>query len=453
MDRIKPNENLKEDTINKMKSILSRKDKKRLRIIPVTAFTLVIILVFSFFGKNIFNDKGNQISIAHGKDLMEDIKGERIDLIDKFPEGFLDKTRDLSMEMFKKISKEENGLYSPTPLYLALGLVSNGAEGETKGEILNILKDDKTSEEDLNVFYKSLMEDLSGKTKDLEVDIVNSIWYDEEFQADKSYLEKNKTFYDANAYRLDFRSSRAPETMNKWVREVTRDKIDKMVEEIGKDVVMYLFSSIYFNGKWENPFKGSRTYEGEFYMDKDKKIKADFMHKDEDILNIYNNDEEGILLPYKGGKYGFLALMPKEGVGINDYISKLTKDSLESKIKDMEESFVYLSLPIFEIEFGKSLVEDIKELGIEKAFDGNRAELYGMGSSSGNLYISDVAQKTYLKVDEEGTEAASVVKVEVSEESAPIGENIDFNRPFVYAIMDLENSLPIFIGVLNNPSN
>lgn len=123
---------------------------------------------------------------------------------------------------------------------------------------------------------------------------------------------------------------------------------------------------------------------------------------------------------------------------------------METKISLMEEKYLYLSLPKFEVEYGRELVDDLKSLGMRKAFDKDKAELYGMGRAKGNLYVSDVAQKTYLKVDEEGTEAASIVKVEVNV-AVSMGEEIDFNRPFIYAIMDLENNLPIFMGVMNNP--
>src|SRR5699024_3504984 len=114
-------------------------------------------------------------------------------------------------------------------------------------------------------------------------------------------------------------------------------KIDKMVEEIREDVVMYLFSSIYFNSKWENPFSGGKTREKEFYLDDETIVNTDFMHTDEEMLNIDNNDEQGILLPYKNKKYGFLALMPKEKTNIKDYIEGLTGDSFNHKIKNMSK--------------------------------------------------------------------------------------------------------------------
>jgi len=424
--------------------------RKRWEFILGILAVLIIVLTIGI-SRGYFNNMKNKTNISVGEDLVDNIKGSDIKSVEEFPDNFLNKTSEFSIEMFKRISKEENAVYSPTPLYLALGLVSNGAEGETKDEILNLLKDNEISQEELNLYYKSLISDISMDSEDMEVDIANSIWYDEGFQVNEKYLEKNKSYYDADAYKLDFTSPKAPDTINQWIREVSREKIDKMVEEMNSNAIMYLFSSIYFNGKWMEAFEKESTYEQEFYLGNGKSVEADFMHNGIDMLCLENENEQGILLPYGGDRYGFIGLLPKEEVDIKNYISNLTGDSLKDKINNMNEEHVYLSLPKFEIEYGGSLVKELKELGVKKIFDESQAELYGMGESANNLYISDIVQKTYMRVDEEGTEAASIVKVEIKESSAMIGKEIEFNRPFVYVILDLENNLPIFIGVLNNP--
>ncbi len=455
MDKINLDEELKGKTIKLMKNAMELKNKPRKRmffrrnfLIPAMSFALVLILIF---GIPSFNDPF--VINVQAQDLMEGIKGEKVDITTDFSKAFLDSTSEFSMEMFKQLANKENAVYSPVPLYLALGLVVNGAEGDTKNEILNVLAKYGITVDELNLYYKSLIQELTQKKKDTKLTIKNSIWYHDNFEVKQDFLKTNKTYFDAYAYKRDFRASGTPEVINNWVKQVTEGKIDKMVEEIDPNVVMMLFSSIYFDAKWENPFSKANTSQGEFHVSEKKKVNADFMYKKAYIEAFHNDNEkeQGVMLPYSDGRFAFMAILPDEATDVREYIKTLDKESIAQKMNSLKTMDVALRLPKFEIEFGKSIIDELKALGIVEAFDKNKANLSGMGSASGNLYISEVSQKTYIRIDEEGTQAASVVKIEASDES--LGFYANFNRPFVYMIIDTKTNLPIFMGVLDNPNN
>lgn len=456
MDKINLDEELKGQTIKLMQNAMEQRKKPSKRfffrksfLIPAVSFGLIVALIFG-----IPSVKAPFIINVQAQDLMEGIQGDRVDTTTDFSKGFLDSTSEFSVEMFKQLANEENAVYSPVPLYLALGLVVNGAEGETKNEIINVLAKYGVTADELNFYYKSLIQELTQNNKDTKLTISNSIWYDHVFNVNKHFLRTNKTYFDSYAYKQDFRAPDTPEIINNWVKQVTQGKIDKMVEEIGPNVVMMLFSSIYFDAKWEKPFSKASTSQGEFNVSDNLKVDADFMYK-RDYTEAFENDKEQVvMLPYNDGRFAFMAILPNENINLREYIKTLNKESIAQRMNSLQTADVTLGLPKFEIEFGKSIKDELKALGIAEAFDKNKANFTGMGSASGNLYLSEVAQKTYIRVDEEGTQAASVVKVEVSDESSgSLGLFMNFNRPFVYMIVDTTTNLPIFMGVLDNPNN
>ncbi len=430
-----------------MTDILAR--KRRLKIFVSVLIVAVVLVGGSVTFYNRY--KNNPLSgIAHAEDLMEGIKGEQVDLLDSLTKEFTDSTSQFSIDMFKQLANEENAVYSPTPLYLALGLILNGAEGETKAQIEDALTKHGLDPEELNMYYKTLIEDLSQKDDGVELNICNSIWYSDKYEPNKEFLGKNKTYYGADAYMLDFNAPDAPKAMNNWISISTKGRIDKMVDNINPLDRMFLFSTIYFEGKWANPFKEKDTFSDTFYVDDSTNVTVDFMKMKKEIKNVKTDTEQAILLPYKGDRYAFVAILPDENTDVRDYISSMSKDSITDIVGAMNEREVTINLPKFEIEFGKNLNDELKALGMTDMF-GDLADFSGMSENGDDdLYVEEVAQKTFIKVDEKSTIAASAVKINMALKSS-MPEYIVFNRPFVYAIFDTKTGLPIFLGILDNP--
>lgn len=201
--------------------------KRRIKIFVSALLAVVLLMGGSVFYYN--KHKNNPIAgIAHAKDLMKGIRGDKVDTLDSFSKEFIDSTNEFSVEMFKQLVKEKNPVYSPTPLYLALGLILNGAGGQTKTQIEAALTKHGLEPADLNMYYKALIDDLTENSKGVELDICNSMWYDNNrFEPNIKFFNINKAYYDANAYMLDFNEPDAPKAVNNWINIVTKGKIDK----------------------------------------------------------------------------------------------------------------------------------------------------------------------------------------------------------------------------------
>ena len=385
------------------------------------------------------------------ENLLDNIQAQEVEEVKELPNEFLQAQANFSLDLFKELAEEENAVFSPVPVYYSLALIVNGADEAAQSEILKSLALDDLSIEEVNSYYHELIQRLESDTKDVELNLSNSIWYDQDFKANEEFLETNKSYYEADSYRIDFSAASAPLAMNDWVSELTNGKIEEMVEEMNPEAVMYLFSTIYFDANWEMPFKGSDTYESEFLVEGEE-LQVEKMTGRFELETVETADEEGIVLPYKDDRYSFIALLPDESTDIRGYLSTFDEAKLLALISEIKEEEVDLLIPKFEVNYENVLNTPLQDLGIEGIFDSMANPLSLMGTADGNLYVSEIFQKTYLSLDEKGTEAASAVGTEISETSLPIETRIiDFNRPFLYSIVEKETGLPVFIGIMDQP--
>lgn len=451
LDNIHLNDKLKNKTIDMIKQTLNKEQtsrnvfsRKKSFIFAFTSFVLIIFIV----GITVINGPFN--NSVKAKDLMQGISSENITLKDNLSKEFLDSTAEFSISMFKELSKGKNAVYSPTSLYLALGTVLNGADGDTKDELLKALSKYGLSSDELNIYYKTLVSRLPSKKNKTTLSISNSIWFDNGFDVNKDFLNINKNFYNTDAYELNLQAENAKNHINAWGKKVTNNKIGNIIERIDKDDVMIILSSIYFNANWQKPFPKNNTHKSNFTTSDHVSITTDFMSQEDNIKSLSNSSEQIISLPYANGNLSFIAMMPNEQTNIRDYISSLNKDSFANKISSLTSQELYVSLPKFEIQFGKSIKNELSALGIKELFDPTQANLNKISTNKDSLFVSEIAQNTYLRVDENGTEASSITKVDISKQA--LTTFINFNRPFVYAVIDNDTKLPLFIGVMDTPN-
>ncbi len=426
---------------------------KKLIVIAITivvAILLVFILRYMFpVVQEIENSDDPKLDGVFAENLMEDFEEENSQLAGDLPESFIEGKLEFSLDLFERLLEDENPVYSPIPVYLALGLLANGADKEAREEIFLAINEDDTKGEELNRYYRDLIGEISEVEGDTSFNISNSIWYDRDFKAKDDFLQKNKNYYGAGAYKIDFENKEAPKLINQWVRDATNSKINKMLDQIDEKTVMYLFSTIYFDAKWETPFPKDKSFRGDFFLENDS-LEVEKMSNTFEVKSIINEEESLIVLPYKDSRYSFMALMPREGIDIRDYVKGLDMEEIGKRINSIEKERLNIILPKFEVSFENRLDNDLKDMGIERIFDPQVNSLEKMGESSGNIYLSKMIQKTYIKVDEEGTEAASVVEAQIDVTS--LSPTIDFNRPFVYSILDKDTGLAVFLGIMDNPS-
>ena len=384
-------------------------------------------------------------------DLMEGVKANTVPG-KAADDAFAQSQMRFAVELFQSSvleSKDENVLISPLSIQLALAMTANGADVNTKAE-MEALLGGEISLEDLNEYLYSYVNNLPSAEK-YKLQIANSIWFrDDEgrLQVEKGFLQKNADYYGAQAYKAVF-DDQTLKDINNWVKDHTDGMIDSILDQIDEDAVMYLINALVFDAEWQHVYDKSDVYKGKFTNIGGTEKQVDMMHSEE---TVYLQDENaiGFMKPYSGSKYNFAVLLPNEGVDIYEYIAGLTGESLMETLSTPQLGMVMATLPKFSYEYELTMNDVLKELGMPSAFSGDTADFSKMAHSSrGNIYIGDVLHKTFISVDELGTKAGAVTKVQMNDESAPMSEwVVTLNRPFVYMIIDNKTNLPVFIGTV-----
>jgi len=419
----------------------------KLSAFPAVAILIVVTMVFT-------NLIGNKMPIKlQAQDLMKDFKPNTIEIaaIDK---NTINATANFSINLLKQsISKNKNTLISPTSIYLALGMTANGAAGETLKQFEDLLGNGTLSLSDLNKSYYSLAQKLqnidSGKMK-----ISNSIWYrnDPTLLIKPEFLQTNADYFSADAFKADFTSKKTVDDINGWVKNNTDGLIDKVVDTIDSSTVMYLLNTVLFDAEWSNVYKKENVRSGDFKTVDGTNVAVDIMYSTENSF-VKDGLAQGFIKTYKGDKFSFVGILPNEGVDLQTYVASLDGTKFQDLINSKVTANVSAGIPKFKYDFKVELNEPLKNLGLKDAFDDRLADFSNMGSSSGgNIFIGNVLHKTFIQVDELGTKAGAVTKVEIETNSAMHEDHrIILNRPFLYAIIDNETGLPIFIGTVMNP--
>ncbi|MGI6167180.1 MAG: serpin family protein [Eubacteriales bacterium] len=381
------------------------------------------------------------------QDLMEGITPRVVE--GRAPgEEFYQHSADLAINLFKKtVDENKNSLISPLSVILALAMTANGADTGTLEQMQAYLAGDiSLSEfnEYLYYYYTNL-----PSTEKSRLGIANSIWFrDDEnrLTVNKEFLQTNADYYKASIYKSDF-GAKTLEDINKWVSDKTDGMIDKILDKIDEDTVMYLINAIVFDARWQKVYNKNDISSGQFTDISGQVQTVDFMYSEE-TLYLDDGKATGFIKPYENG-YSFAALLPNEGIAIADYINSLTGEGFLNIVNNAENTLVSAGLPKFSYDYTVQMNDALKELGIPKAFSAEQADFSRLGRSTrGNIYIGEVLHKTFISVDELGTKAGAVTKVEMKDEAYIETKIVKLDRPFVYAIIDNSTGLPVFIGAV-----
>ena len=339
------------------------------------------------------------------------------------------------ISFFKELNKQfinKNLIISPLSAYQILSLAANGAKKNTLTEMILALGG--KSLEELN---KINMKILKEAKKFSTVEIANAIM---------TKINPNKNFIaSGQKYGASIQTLKSVSQVNSWCNAKTHGKIKKILNSLDGNIKMILLNAVYFKGLWSIPFEKSMTMKRPFYNlnDKSKEKKVDRMQIMDSFQYYEDREVQLIRLPYKKDSMSAIIILPNENKNINEFISELNDEKLQSLLKRMGREKVRLQLPKFELEFSSMLNSVLKKLGMNDAFNEIKANLEGIGK---NLYIGEVIQKTYLKVDESGTEAAAVTVVTVKEKGIKIEKrpkiySMIVERPFLFLLAN--DKLPI----------
>ena len=360
-----------------------------------------------------------------------------------------------SVKLFRETLKDgENTLVSPLSAIGALGMTMNGARGETLSEMESVFG---MPADELNAAFRAILDGLPREGDSVRFHLADSIWFtdDERFTVATAFLQRNADFYGAGIFRAPFDDGTLGE-INGWVKEHTDGMIPQILDRIPEDAVMYLVNALAFEGEWRKPYFDYQVSPGNFTLVNGTKKTADFMHSEENVYLEDGEDAVGFIKYYKGGKYAFAALLPKEGMKLSDYAASLDGERLVRILSSAENTLVEAALPKFETGFGAELSDALKAMGMPSAFDPGAADFTGLGTSeAGNIFISRVLHKTFISVGEQGTRAGAATVVEMTDGCALFPEEpkeVILDRPFVYMLIDCETDLPFFIGALYDPA-
>ena len=364
--------------------------------------------------------------------------------------------------VFKQVAGEDreeemytNVFLSPESLRIALMMTYNGAEGETRDAMAKLLGVEGMTLTKANQASAALMEILTDIGRGALVEIANSLWYRKDLTFKDEFIQRNKEYYDAQVEKIS-----TPEAINRWVGEKTHGKIDEIVDRIDPLTVLFLINAIYFKGEWSAKFDKERTEEKPFTLQDGSTRQAPLMRQSREYEYLENESFQAVALPYgEEEEVSMYVFLPGEEVGLGGFMEMLSSENWEKWMGEFSTRDGDIEIPRFKLEYEKPLNDTLKALGIQVAFDPQGADFTGMiprEQINENVYISDVLQKTYVDVNEEGTEAAAVTKVEMAEMAAPPPPENRFemvvDRPFFFVIRNNRTGTPLFMGLIADPS-
>jgi len=365
----------------------------------------------------------------------------------------IETNNDFGLELFKKVVENEeasNLMISPASVSIALGMAYNGAETSTMDAFEEVLNYEGLTRQEVNEITRELINVLVTNVKGNLLEIANSLWYDKGFPVKTGFIDLNSTYYDAEVRELDFRSADAVRTINDWVSSKTHGKIDEIIDAIDPATMMILINAIYFNCVWDMEFDPDDTRQLNFYNEDGSRWgDVDMMHIQGTFNASFKEAYSAVELPYKNSKFSMYLFLPDAGSSVDALIQQLDGATWKSWLEGFSEREKFnVNMPRFQFEYKRSLAEDLKSLGLEVAFDSQEADFSGISTT--DLFIADVIHKTYIKVNEEGTEAAAVTAV-VMQATAIITNEIILNRPFLFAITENSSKSILFIGKVMEP--
>ncbi|NIR48105.1 serpin family protein [candidate division KSB1 bacterium] len=356
-------------------------------------------------------------------------------------------------KLFKAIVEEEgdkNVFISPLSVSMALGMTLNGANGETKTAMEETLEFTGLSRDEINQSYKSLIELLTQLDLEVVFEIANSIWYREGMQFEETFFDVNKTYFDALVQALDFGDPASVDIINDWVKENTNGKIEEIIDSIDPGIVMFLINAIYFNGTWTYEFDKELTKEDSFTLPDGTEKSCKMMVQTGKFKYLETDDFQAIDLPYGGQQFSMTILLPNPSKNLDTLIEDLDPEIWHNLLANFSADSVTLQLPKFKLEYEIKLNDVLSALGMQVAFapGADFTRMY----RPGGLWIDYVRHKTFVEVDEEGTEAAAVTVVAIRDSAG--GPEIKFmrvNRSFLFVIRENHSQTILFMGKIVEP--
>lgn len=359
-----------------------------------------------------------------------------------------------ALKIFSEIASQksnENMFISPLSISLVLSMTYNGAEKNTRDQMMNTLEYQGLSIDNVNKNNNTLLR-LLLTDQDIQLSIANAIFYRKGSNFKQDFLYRNKANYFSEIRELDFTEPEALSTINNWVSDNTNDKIPSILDKIDETELMYLINAIYFKGTWTNVFEISETKEEDFILADGTVKKHPMMHQYDVYLHFKDDNVAFIRMPYGNNlRTGMYIFLPKKGMPLDQFSKNLSYEKLDQWLSHSSGEKGYITIPKFRMEYKTDLIQPLKNLGMTDAFQSGKADFSKMTDVK-DFFLTKALQKTFVEVNEEGTEASVVTFVggEVTTSSPP-PFNFVVDRPFMTAIVDETTKTILFMGLIYNP--
>jgi len=360
-------------------------------------------------------------------------------------------------KLFAQLQQAEAGknlFVSPASVAIALGMVANGATGETQRAIETALSLQGISLAELNQANRDLKALLQNPDPKVQLAIANSLWANQAVAFKPEFLRRNQEFYDAKVTNLNFADPKAAGTINNWVAEKTRGKIQAIVDQVRPDDLLFLINAIYFKGNWSTQFDKKLTVEKPFFLANGTQKKHPLMSQTGEYRYYETDQFQAVSLPYgETRRMSLYVFLPKSSNTLSKFSQTLTADTWQQWMTHFRSRPGAVQMPRFKLEYKTDLKRSLSALGMGIAFDPLRANFSGISEVPAR--IDQVKHKTFVDVNEEGTEAAAVTSIGIRATSAIIDEPFQMvvNRPFFCAIRDDRTGMILFMGAIVDPKS
>ncbi|MCL2726927.1 MAG: serpin family protein [Bacteroidales bacterium] len=357
-----------------------------------------------------------------------------------------------SFDLFRQVATSDdktNAFISPLSVTMALGMLHNGTSPDARAEMAKALGMANFSDTEINEYYQTMSQALLKVDPLTALAIANSIWSEKTYPVKQTFIDVNKKYFDAEVQSLDFKLKSTLDAINTWCAKKTNDKIKTILDGIPDDAVMYLINAVYFKSKWESQFDKKDTKKEDF-------TKTDGPRKQVDMMNQtarFPYYEDGVLqcleMPYGNGAFSMVAILPAQGKTVDNLVNYLDNDTWNGIISNLMERKVDVKFPRFKIECEFSLVKPIQNLGMQLIFQSG-GNLNGIADDP-RLRVFEIKHKTFVEVNEEGTEAAAVTSIGIETTSYTPPAQFFANRPFLYLIKEKSTGAILFMGRMDEP--
>ncbi len=359
-------------------------------------------------------------------------------------------------KLFTKVNDAQAGknvFISPFSVSMAFGMALNGANGVTLDSLKQALGDAEMSMDDINQSYKNISATLTALDPRVAFQIANSVWYKTGFSVLQQFLDDNRLYFDAEIASLDFSQPSALTTINDWVNSKTNGKIPTILSAIPPEAVMYLINAIYFKGAWTYQFDPQYTKDNLFTCADGSTVSCRMMSQLTTFEYYVNSELQAIDLPYGDRMFSMTVILPRSSTSIDQFAATLSEERWNAIVAGLDSSTVNLFIPKFKLEYARTLNEELKSLGMTIAFS-DFAD-FSRITPGGGIMISEVKHKTFVEINEEGTEAAAATSIGFATTTAYGGPSFPImriDRPFIFAIREHQSGTILFIGKIVNPS-